>query len=195
MPKQPLAQSISLHTNVANVAPSGTYRRVPFRRVLTRPDPLLARRAREIDPRAPGVLELAESLVTTMRASPACVGLAATQIGEAVRIFCLDVTGHRKTRSCAGLVIMVNPRIVESRGTIVMREGCMSVPDLTGDVARAAEVVVEGFEPGTSRIIRVSANAMEARCFQHEIDHLDGLVFVDRVADRGKALFVRKTYA
>jgi peptide deformylase len=163
--------------------------------VLTRPDPRLAQRSREIDPRAPGVLQLAETLVATMRVSPACIGLAAPQIGEPVRIFCLDVSGHRKARSCAGLVIMVNPRIVARSGEIVMREGCMSVPALTGDVARAAEVIVEGFEPGSSRIVRVIADAMEARCFQHEIDHLDGFVFVDRVTDHDKRLFARKTFA
>lgn len=177
------------------IAPSGTYRRAALRRVLSRPDPILARRAREIDPRAPGVLQLAEALVTTMGASPACVGLAAPQIGEPVRMFCLDLTGHRKARSCAGLVIMVNPRVVERSGLVVMREGCMSVPELTGDVERPAEVVVEGFEPGTSRRFRVAANAMEARCFLHEIDHLDGFVFVDRVNDPARALFPRKTYA
>ena len=71
----------------------------------------------------------------------------------------------------------------------------MSVPDLTGDVVRASEVVVEGLLPGSARVVRVVANAMEARCLQHEIDHLDGLVFVDRVADRTRSLFARKTYA
>jgi peptide deformylase len=90
---------------------------------------------------------------------------------------------------------MVNPRIVERTGAIVMREGCMSVPDFTGDVERAAEVVVEGFEPGTTRLVRVAADAIEARCLQHEIDHLDGLLYVDRVADRATSLFARKTYA
>lgn len=137
---------------------------------------------------------LAEELVATMQASPACVGLAAPQIGHGVRMFCIDVTGHRKAKSCAGLVLMVNPRIVERSEDIVMREGCMSVPDFTGDVARAARVVVEGFEPGTMKLVRVSADAIEARCLQHEIDHLDGFVFVDRVADAHKNLFARKTY-
>ena len=173
---------------------SGTYRRVRVRTVLTRPDPLLQRRSREIDPRAPGVMELAEALVTTMRASPACTGLAAPQIGEALRMFCMDVTGHRRARSCAGLVVMVNPRIVHASREVVMREGCMSVPNFTGDVARAAEVVVEGFEPGSTKVVRVTADAMEARCLQHEIDHLDGFVFVERVRD-DTALFPRKTYA
>lgn len=173
---------------------SGTYPKVRVRRVLTRPDPVLQRRSREIDPRAPGVMELADALVTTMRASPACIGLAAPQIGESLRVFCIDLTGHRRARSCAGLVVMVNPRIVHATAGIVMREGCMSVPDFTGDVVRAAEVTVEGYEPGSSRIVRISADAMEARCIQHEIDHLDGYVFVERVHD-AEALFPRKTYA
>lgn len=200
MPKYRAAHLIALQQPSApasgtSAPTSGTYRRVPIRRVLARPHPVLARRAREIDPRAPGVLELAEALITTMRASPACVGLAAPQIGESVRMFCLDVTGHRKARSCAGLVVMVNPRIVARSSPVVMREGCMSVPDLTGDVARPANVVVEGFEPGSTRLIYIEANAMEARCFQHEIDHLDGFMFVDRVDDPVTALFARKTYA
>ena len=174
---------------------SGTYRRVAIRPVLTRPALVLARRSREIDPRAPGVVQLAEELVATMRQSPACVGLAAPQVGEGVRMFCIDVTGHRKAKSCAGLVIMVNPRIVERSHDIVMREGCMSVPDLTGDVARAERVTVEGFEPGTTNVVRVTADGIESRCLQHEIDHLDGFVFVDRISDPSKQLFARKTYA
>jgi len=178
-----------------NAHSSGTYRRVAIRRVLTRPAPVLARRSRDIDPRAPGVVALAEELVATMRQSPACVGLAAPQVGESVRMFCMDVTGHRKAKSCAGLVVMVNPRIVERSADIVMREGCMSVPNLTGDVARAERVVVEGFLPGSTSLIRVAADGMEARCLQHEIDHLDGFVFVDRIDDPSKHLYARKTYA
>jgi peptide deformylase len=164
--------------------------------VLARPEPLLAQRSREIDPRAPGVLALAEELVATMQASPACTGLAAPQVGESVRMFCIDVTGHRKAKSCAGLVLMVNPRIVEqSEDIVMMREGCLSVPDLTGDVERPARVVVEGFEPGSTKVVRVIADGIEARCLLHEIDHLDGFLFVDRVADPSKHLFARKTYA
>jgi peptide deformylase len=163
--------------------------------VLVRPDPVLARRAREIDPRAPGVIALAEELVTTMRSSPGCVGLAAPQIGESVRMFAIDVTGHRKAKSCAGLVVMVNPRIVQRSEDVIMREGCLSVPELTGDVARAARVVVEGFVPGSATLVQLIADGIEARCLQHEIDHLDGFLFVDRVADPQNQLFARKTSA
>ena len=195
MHKRPLCASIHAHNAVSQTPRSGTFVRSRLRRVLVRPDPTLARRAREIDPRAPGLIALADELVTTMRASPACVGLAATQVGETIRMFCIDVTGHRKTRSCAGLVVMVNPQIVSHAGAVTMREGCMSVPDLTGDVTRAAEVMVEGFEPGSTRVVRIVADAFEARCLQHEIDHLDGFVFVDRINDPSKHLFARKTYA
>jgi len=196
MRKPSLAHPIDAHQPSQGSTPiSGTFARVRARRVLSRPDPVLARRAREIDPRAPGVISLAEELVTTMRVSPACVGLAAPQIGESVRMFCIDVTGHRKARSCAGLVVMVNPRIVSRSEDVIMREGCMSVPDLTGDVARAGSVVVEGFVPGSTTVVRITADGIEARCLQHEIDHLDGLVFVDRIKDPQNQLFARKTYA
>jgi peptide deformylase len=177
---------------------SGTYPRTPLPRVLTHVDVdgvVLTQRAREVDPRDPAVVTLARSLVATMRVSPACVGLAAPQIGASMRVFCMDVSGHRKRRSCAGLVVIANPVIVARSGNVVMREGCMSVPHLTGDVARAAEVTVEGIEPGTSRVVRVDADAIEARCLQHEIDHLDGYVFVERVLDPTAELFPRKRYA
>jgi peptide deformylase len=172
---------------------SGAYR-VSVRRVLARPDARLAIPAVEIDPCLPEMVALADALVATMHVSPACVGLAATQIGEPARIFCMDVTGHKKARSCAGLVVMCNPAIVWRSADVLQREGCMSVPNLTGDVLRASEVTVEGYEPGTDRLIRLDANGIEARCLQHEIDHLDGFVFVDRVRDPAKHLFARKTY-
>jgi peptide deformylase len=173
---------------------SGTFR-VSVRRVLTRPDARLTVRAAEVDPCDLNAVALADVLVGTMRTSPACVGLAATQVGEAVRIFCMDVTGHPKARSCAGLVVLCNPKIVSASADVVLREGCMSVPEWTGNVARAKEVTVEGYEPGSGRVLCVSADGIEARCLQHEIDHLDGLVFVDRVNDAATDLFPRKTYA
>jgi peptide deformylase len=174
---------------------SGTHLRSPIRQVLTRPHPLLAMRSIQVDPCNPNVVDLAAVLVATMRTSPACVGLAAPQIGELARVFCMDVSGHPKMRSCAGLVVMVNPKIVERHGAIILREGCMSVPHFTGNIVRAAEVTVEGLEPRTGLVIRVSADGMEARCLQHEIDHLDGMLFVDRVTNESTDLFRRRTYA
>ena len=135
---------------------------------------------------------LAADLVDTMRASPACVGLAAPQIGVSVRAFVVDVTGHKKTQSCHGTFVLFDPELLLAHGPEVAREGCMSVPDLTGDVARATRVVVRGFdEEGRDRVIQ--ADAFEARAIQHELDHLDGLLFLDRVASH-HAVFRRKTY-
>jgi peptide deformylase len=185
----------ALERTAAHVPRSGTYAKAQAAKVLAYPDPLLAAPARVVDPLDPAVVALGELLVATMRASPACVGLAATQIGERAHVFCMDVASHPKTRSCAGLVVLANARVLAVSRAIVMREGCMSVPALTGNVLRSAEVTVEGVEPGSGRIIRIDADAMEARCLQHELDHLDGFLFVDRVRDPGEDLFTRKRYA
>lgn len=137
---------------------------------------------------------LARDLVDTMRASPACVGLAAPQIGVARRAFCMDVTGQKRARSVHGLVVLLNPVIVAREGAEVTREGCMSVPDFTANVRRATKVAVEGTTPdGDVRV--VEADAFEARAIQHEIDHLDGLLFLDRVASISADVFPRKRYA
>ncbi|MDQ3915721.1 MAG: peptide deformylase [Actinomycetota bacterium] len=136
---------------------------------------------------------LAADLVDTMRASPACVGLAAPQIGVSRRAFALDVSDHPKTTVCHGLVVLFDPVIVESSGRVVGREGCMSVPDLTANVARAASIVVSGTTPeGSQRVI--ATEGFEARAFQHEIDHLDGLLILDRVASLTTDVFRRKVY-
>src|SRR3954466_1179535 len=152
---------------IPHSSPSGTYSRAPVRRVVTVPDPILARRTIEVDPCDPAVVALAHVLTTTMRASPACVGLAANKIAEPLHLFVMDVSGHKKAKSCAGLVVLANARIVARSDETLMREGCMSGPPLTGNVWRAAEVTVEGLEPGTGRIVRIDADAMEARCLQH----------------------------
>ena len=137
------------------------------------------------------VRRLCDDLVETMRASPACVGLAAPQVGVALRAFCVDVTGHRKARSCHGTVVLVDPEVVAAGPAVAGREGCMSVPDLTGDVVRASELVIRGRTPeGDERVLQV--DGFEARAFQHELDHLDGLLFLDRVT--GGRLFPRKVY-
>jgi len=164
---------------------------VTVREVVRLPDRVLKQRAAEIG----DVLEaeLAADLVDTMRASPACVGLAAPQIGVSRRAFALDVTGHPKTTTCHGLVVLFDPIIVELHGREVGREGCMSVPDLTANVARAVSIVVQGTTPDGDESV-ISTEGFEARAFQHEIDHLDGMLILDRVASLATDVFRRKTY-
>jgi peptide deformylase len=163
------------------------------RDVVRLPHPALKQRAREVDPFDLAVVALADDLVATMRVSPACVGLAANQVGEAARVFCMDVTGHPKASTCHGLVVLANPLVVAAEDPAAGREGCMSVPDLTGNVARARRVVVRGVVPGTGELREVAADAIEARCLLHEIDHLDGLLFLDRV-DGAHGVFARRRY-
>lgn len=162
------------------------------RPVVRLPDPVLTNVALPVAAIDDDARALAADLLETMRASPACVGLAAPQIGVGQRAFAVDVTGHHKAQSCHGAFVLFNPEIVFSHGPIVAREGCMSVPDLTGDVARASRLVVRGVTPdGADRILEV--DAFEARAVQHEIDHLDGLVFLDRVTAHDR-IFRRKVY-
>jgi len=156
------------------------------------PDPVLAGRCTAVGEIDDAALALGRDLLDTMRGSSHSVGVAAPQIGVARRAFCVDVSGHPKARSCHGEVVLFDPVVVERAGAHVGREGCMSVPDLTGDVLRAATIVVRGLGlDGEERTIE--ADAFEARAVQHELDHLDGLLFLDRVvaADR---LYRRRVY-
>ncbi len=162
------------------------------RKVLTTPAEVLSTLAKPVLKIDSEALSLAEDLVDTMRASPACVGIAAPQIGISLRAFVVDVTGHAKARSCHGTFVMFDPDVVEATEPKLAREGCMSVPDLTGDVARFSKVTVRGLGVDGKRF-EVQADAFEARALLHEIDHLDGMVFLDRVAGP-QAVYQRKTY-
>ncbi len=164
-----------------------------IRPVVAAPDPVLSHAAKEVDPTDPSVAALAADLVATMRVSPGCVGLAAVQVGVAWHMFVLDVSGHPKARTCHGLVALCNAEVLEATRWQKGREGCMSVPDLTGDVKRAAHLVVRGQRPGTGEDVTLTTDAFEARALQHEIDHCTGLLFLDRAAGP-HAIFPRKVY-
>ncbi len=163
-----------------------------IRPVLLLPHPVLARPCEPVRRVDDVARALAGDLVDTMRASSHSVGIAAPQIGVSLRAFCVDVTGHPKARSCHGEVVLFDPVVVESSGSVIGREGCMSVPDLTGDVGRAAQLVVRGTSPdGDHRVLEL--DAFEARAVQHELDHLDGRLFLDRVVARER-IFRRRVY-
>jgi peptide deformylase len=145
-----------------------------IRDVLVYPHPALKQVAPEVH-EAGEIARVARDLEETMDAFGHCVGLAATQLEEMMRIVVVDVSGHRKAKTSNGRLLLVNPRIVGAEGAEVGREGCLSIPDLTANVRRATRIEVEA---GDRRIV---SEGFEARCLQHEIDHLDGMLFLDRV--------------
>jgi peptide deformylase len=157
------------------------------REVLRYPHPALKQVARTLDPgEVEEIARVAADLIDTMDSFGHCVGLAATQLGELVRMVAVDVTGHKKATAANGRLVLVNPRIVSASGAEVGREGCLSIPELTANVRRATEVVVESADG----VIR--SEGFEARCLQHELDHLDGLLFLDRVDSLTADVFRRK---
>ncbi|HEY7874086.1 MAG TPA: peptide deformylase [Actinomycetota bacterium] len=160
------------------------------RPVVRLPERVLSERAHETSGTED---ELVRDLIDTMRASPACVGLAAPQIGLARRAIVVDVTGHKKTTTCHGMVVLLNPVLVAESGRELGREGCMSVPDFTANVARATAVTVGGIGADGEGVV-LETDGFEARAFQHEIDHLDGLLILDRVASLATDVFHRKVY-
>jgi peptide deformylase len=161
--------------------------------VVTAPDPVLSHAGETVDPTADSVVQLAADLVATMRVSPGCVGLAAPQVGHGLAVFCVDVSRHRKTRSHHGTFVLCNAEVVQATRNEKAREGCLSVPDLTGDVKRATRLTVTGQLPGSGERVTLETDAFEARALQHEIDHCAGLLFLDRVAG-AHALFPRTVY-
>lgn len=159
---------------------------MPVRNVLLYPDPILKQVAPPTQPEE--ALRVGQDLVDTMRAFERCVGLAAPQIGELVRVACVDVTGHPKAETSNGLLVLVNPRVVAAEGSEVAREGCLSIPDLTANVRRATRVVVDHAAG------QAECHGFEARCVLHELDHLDGILFLDRVESLVDDVFRRRNY-
>ena len=161
--------------------------------VIQAPCHVLSTSGLPVDPADPIVVQLCADLVATMRVSPGCVGLAAPQVGVSAKALCVDVSAHPKTRTTHGLIVLVNAEIVEASRNEKGREGCMSVPDLTGEVKRATRVTVAGLLPLSGERILITTDAFEARALQHEIDHCYGTLFLDRVVG-AHAVYPRKVY-
>jgi peptide deformylase len=132
-------------------------------------------------------------LLDTMRANAGCVGLAAPQLGELVRVVVIDVSEHPKATTSHGEVALINPVVERATGDEVAREGCLSIPELTANVRRATQVVVSARTPAGASV-RIETEGFEARCLMHELDHLDGIVFLDRVDSLATDVFRRKQY-
>ena len=131
--------------------------------------------------------KLIDDMIQTMYAAPG-IGLAATQVGVGQRLFVADISVGRNP---ADLLVFINPEFVERDGMQLEEEGCLSVPGFNATVARPTRAVVKGLDRhGREQVIE--GTGLLARCFQHEIDHLDGTVFVDRLRGLQKDLIVRR---
>jgi peptide deformylase len=162
-----------------------------IRPVLKYPHPSLRTQAAEVTDFDDSVLEVARDLVDTMRSHEKCVGLAAPQIGISLRMIAVDVSEHPKTTASHGLVVMVNPVVVARAGKEVGREGCLSLPDITANVARAKRIQFDARFPDGEPFRSVSPG-FEARAILHEVDHLDGILILDRVASPAE-VFARRS--
>ncbi|MEJ2200653.1 MAG: peptide deformylase [Desulfuromonadaceae bacterium] len=161
--------------------------------ILTYPDPLLKTVCTPIANQDAETDALIQDLIDTMVASGHSVGVAAPQIGVTRRAVVVDVSANKLGRANNhGLLVMINPEILEREGEETMREGCKSFPDYTGNVTRADSILVQFLDRnGNDRVIR--ATGFEAVAIQHELDHLDGMLFLDRVSNLKTDVFRRKT--
>jgi len=137
------------------------------------PDPFLRKKAKVVKKITPGIVKLIDNMIETMHAAPG-VGLAAPQVGKSIQVIVADVG--------PGPIALVNPKILERSGSQVFTEGCLCLPGVEAPIERASWVKVKGLDRDGNEMV-VTADGLLATVLQHEIDHLDGVVFIDRVKD------------
>ncbi len=142
-------------------------------------DPVLRKRAEPVAEITDAEHQLAEQMLETLYATGNGIGLAATQVGVLKRLIIVDI-GEDDDEEYEPLVLF-NPQLLSSEGDIVAEEGCLSIPDVTADVKRPERIVVEGIDLQCESV-RIEADGLLARVLQHEIDHLNGVLFIDRIS-------------
>ena len=143
------------------------------RKIIRFPNPALKKKAKAVKRVTPEIVRLIKGMLETMHAAPG-IGLAAPQVGVSLRVIVADIG--------EGPIAFVNPKVVKKSGKQTFTEGCLSLPGVEAPIERASKVVVKGLDK-TGQNIKIEAEGLLATCLQHEIDHLDGLVFIDRVTD------------
>ncbi len=157
-----------------------------FQKICVYPEPVLSRKAEEITNIDGEVHTLAADMVETMYAASG-IGLAAPQVGVSRRLIVVDPGKEEKS----GLITLVNPVVVSGEGHNAIDEGCLSVPDFTAEVPRHAEILVRGITLD-EREVELSAGGLLAIVLQHEIDHLNGILFIDRISPLKRDIYLRK---
>jgi peptide deformylase len=161
--------------------------------VITYPDPILKSVCDPVTEFSEQLASFVADLTETLDSFPGCVGIAAPQVGNLIRLVIIDTSRNKKCTENLGRQVLINPVIAWHEGEELAREGCLSLPDFTANVKRAKDVRVKAFDQsGTER--ELQATGFEARVILHEMDHLDGLLFLDRVSSLKTDVFRRKRY-
>jgi peptide deformylase len=158
-----------------------------IRPILKYGDAVLHEKAQPVDAVTPDIEHIIDDMIETMYAAPG-IGLAATQVGVPLRIFSVDLSIGRDPR---GLLVMINPAFVARDGMQLEEEGCLSLPGFEATVVRPSHVVIKGLDRTGAEQTREGTGLL-ARAFQHEMDHLDGTLFVDHLRGIKRDLIVRK---
>ncbi len=158
-----------------------------IRPILKYGDAVLHDKANPVDALTPEIDRLVDDMIETMYAAPG-VGLAAPQVGVPLRIFVVDISVGRDPH---GLIVMINPEFVLRDGMQLEEEGCLSVPGFNATVVRPSHVIVKGLDR-EGRECQQDATGLLARAFQHEMDHLDGMLFVEHLRGVKRDMIVRK---
>jgi peptide deformylase len=157
------------------------------RPILTYGDPILRQPAKAVADINGDLQQLIDDMVETMYAAPG-VGLAANQVGSLRRVF---VANPSEDHDPGRLLVVINPELIESEGEIIAEEGCLSIPEFREDVRRARRVLVRGLDRN-ERAVEIEGEDLLARILQHELDHLNGILFVDRLSPAKRLILSRK---
>ncbi|MCB9378047.1 MAG: peptide deformylase [Holophagales bacterium] len=160
-----------------------------LREVLQFPDPRLKLVSKPIDEVTDELRQLAADMIEVMYDEPG-IGLAAPQVGASVRMFVIDTEWNDEEKGRHPMVV-INPEISEREGRITWEEGCLSVPDYSANVERDAKITLRGLDLDGNPI-EERAEGLRAVCIQHEVDHLDGILFIDRISRLKRSLYVKK---
>lgn len=162
---------------------------MPLRDIVQFPDPRLKQVSKPITEVDDALRELARDMIEVMYDEPG-IGLAAPQVAASVRMFVIDTEWSQEGGEKQPLVVL-NPEISDREGEITWEEGCLSVPDYTANVERHAKITLRGTDLDGNPI-EETAEGLRAVCIQHEVDHLDGILFIDRISRLKRSLYVKK---
>jgi peptide deformylase len=160
-------------------------------KVATIPNSILKTQAKPVNEITQDLLDFISSLTETVYSHKNCVGIAAPQVERSLQIAVIDVSHYPKQFKNHGKLLLINPKIIRSEGSKLGREGCLSVPEFTGNVSRKENITVQFYDI-CSKCLTLDAEGFESVVLQHEIDHLNGIVFLDRVTSLKTDIFRRK---